>query len=521
MPRRSNRSIVAALLALALTVGACTSTTAGPQTTSSSALSTTPGRPTSPSETATSSSSSTSAEGRTTGPSGTVGAEGIGDPHYPLAGNGGYEVDSYDIDLSYDPESNGLQSTAHLAGTVTSAEGLTQFNLDLQPTMEVSAVTVNGESVNFSHDGSELVITPAALLEPEAALAIDVSYSGKPAVVRGGRGGAPDGGWYRTDSGGAFAAGEPVSASAWYPVNEHPADTATFAVTATVPNGWQVISNGLRQYDDLPDPGQGNSVFRWKLDQPVASYLTTVYIDKFTTIEDTLPDGKPVVLAIGPNVQDGKDLAAQTKKVIEVLSGYFGPYPFSAAGGILTGESSTDIDLETATRPIYSGASLNGVDIVVHELSHQWYGNTVAIKQWSDICINECVASYAPWLWKEQVDGTDLDAMWKRQMRRAVDDEGFWRSPLVDMPAGQEFTSVYSRGPLAMHALRKEMGDNAFLILLKQWPATYAGKHASFDDFEAFVSTVAGRDLAPFVDAWFRGETVPSSDLLYPGDLGK
>lgn len=489
MPRRFDRcALVAAFLAVALTVTACTSTSAGP--------------------------------GETSRSGGTVGAAGIGDPNYPLAGNGGYQVDSYDIDLNYDPGNNNLRATAQLAGSVTSADGLTQFNLDLQPTMEVSAVTVNGVGATFSRDGSELAITPAVALEPQAALAVDVSYTGQPAVVRGSRGGAPDGGWYRTNSGGAFAAGEPVSASAWYPVNEHPADTATFAVTATVPDEWQVISNGLRQNYDLPDPGEGNAVFRWQLDQPIASYLTTIYIDAFTTVEDTLPDGKPIVSAIGPNVRGGKDLAAQTSRVIEVLTGYFGPYPFPAAGAIFTGDSSTNIDLETATRPIYSGDKQSGVDIVVHELSHQWYGNSVTIKRWTDICINECVASYAPWLWKEQVDGTDLDARWKQQMRRAVGDQGFWRSPLVDMPAGQEFTAVYSRGPLAMHALRKEMGDTAFLALLRQWPTTYAGKNASFDDFEAFASTVAGRDLGPFIDAWFRGTTVPTDDVRYPGDLG-
>ena len=436
-----------------------------------------------------------------------------------MAGNGGYQVDSYDLDLSYDPSSNTLRSIAHIKGSVLSADGLTRFNMDLQPTMKVTAVTVNGNDATFRHDGAELVITASALLEPRAGLSVDVTYGGQPGVVRGERG-VDDGGWFRTESGGAFAAGEPISASAWYPVNEHPADTATFAVTATVPDKWQVISNGLRQTDDLPHPGPGKSIFRWKLDEPVASYLTTIYIDKFSLVEDTLPDGKPIVSAIGPNVPGGKDLAMRTKKVIAFLSGYFGPYPFESAGGIFTGQSSTDIDLETATRPVYSGGTIDSVDIEVHELSHQWFGDDVTIKRWSDICINECFASYAPWLWKEQVEGTDLDRMWRRQMSRAVDQPDFWSSPLVDMGPGQEFTSVYDRGPLAMHALRKEIGDDAFLTLLKQWPAMYGGKNASFDDLEAYVSTLSGRDLGSFMDAWFRGRVVPPLPYRYPGDLG-
>ncbi len=450
---------------------------------------------------------------------GAAGSAGFGDPRYPRGGNGGYDVESYVLDLTYDPGSNTLRSTAHLRATITSPEALNRFNLDLQPTMKVSAVTVNGTAASFVHKEAELVIKPAALLEPKSTLVVDVRYSGKPAVVRSGRRGPPDGGWYRTKSGGAFVAGEPISASAWYPVNEHPGDTATFAVTATVADGWKVISNGIPLTTDLPDPGEGRSLFRWQLNQPIASYLTTIYIDKFTTVEEHLPNGTPIVSAIGPNVEGARELATQTDTVIDVLASYLGPYPFGAAGGIFPGESSTHIDLETATRPIYSGGTVHSVDIVVHELAHQWFGNSVTLKSWSDICINECFASYAVWLWHEKVDGTDLDARWKRQMRRAVADPEFWRSPLVAMPSGEEFTAVYDRGPLALQALRNEMGDDRFFTLLRMWPATYGGRHASFGEFEAFASRIAGRDLTPFIDAWYRGTTRPPENLRYPGNL--
>ena len=490
--RRSERTVAHAALAMALALAACT--TSGPD--------------------------STSTEGTTGGHIGTTGAAGIGDPHYPMAGNGGYQVDSYDIDLFYDPDSNELRSVTHLEGTVTSTEGLTRFNLDLQPTMSVSAVSVNGKDADFDHDGAELIITPVGRLDAQSALEVDVEYSGRPAVVRGKRNGAPDGGWYRTDSGGAFAAGEPVNASAWYPVNEHPADTATFAVTAVVPSKWQVISNGVQLSDDLPDPGPGKSVFRWSLNRPVASYQTTIFIDTFALLEDSLSDGTPVISAIGPSAGGTAKFAARTAEVIEFLSDYLGPYPFEAAGGIFTGKSSTGIDLETATRPIYSG-TLTDLKIVVHELSHQWFGNAVTLERWSDICINECLASYMPWLWDEVVDGTDIDVTWRRKMREAVDDPGFWRSPLVDMRAGQEFTSVYVRGPLAVHVLRNEMGDGAFFMLLEKWPTIYGGQYASFEDFAALASSVADRDLAPFIDVWFRGTETPPKEQRYPGGLGK
>lgn len=450
---------------------------------------------------------------------GTVGSPGIGDPYYPDAGNGGYQVDHYDVNLTYDPATNQLAATTAITGAVTAEQGLTRFNLDLQPNLTVSAVTVNDAAGTFEQDDAELVITPAGALPAASPLTVTVTYAGQPDVVGGGTANLGDGGWYRTDSGGAFVAGEPTGASTWYPVNEHPADTATFSVTATVPQGWQVISNGVEQTDGLPAAPAGMTSSRWALDVPIASYLTTIYIDKFTRVDGALSDGKPVVSAIAPDAAaDAPDLARQTGRVIDVLSGFFGPYPMPAAGGIFTGNR-TGFALETATRPVYSVGTDN-LETVVHELAHQWYGDDVTIERWSDICLNECFASYATWLYAEKENGTDLDRLWKSKIQNVLDQPGFWRSPLVDMGAGNEFTRVYDKGPLALHALRREIGDDAFFTIIKQWPATYGGKNATFDEFEAFVNQQTGQDYTAFMDAWFRGTTVPADEYLYPGDLG-
>ena len=164
----------------------------------------------------------------------------------------------------------------------------------------------------------------------------------------------------------------------------------------------------------------------------------------------------------------------------------------------------------------------------MHELSHQWWGDDVTVERWSDICLNECFASYGPWLYNEKVNGEDLDATWKQQMARVVNRPTFWKSPLVDMGPGNEFTRVYDRGPLALHALRKEIGDDAFFKLLKDWPAMYGGKNASFDDLEAYVTTLAGQGhepvhgrLVPRHDGARRGVPLPrQSGQLTPARTG-
>ena len=89
------------------------------------------------------------------------------------------------------------------------------------------------------------------------------------------------------------------------------------------------------------------------------------------------------------------------------------------------------------------------------------------------------------------------------------------------MGAGNEFTAVYTRGPLAIHALRKQMGEKAFAALLKGWPATYGGKAASWSDFVAYVNKLSGQNLTAFINAWFVGKTKPAAQYLHPGGIGR
>lgn len=447
-----------------------------------------------------------------------TGADGAGDPYYPTSGNGGYEVDSYDIAMTYDPASNDLTATTTIAATVTTTAPLARFDLDLQPQMVVDSVKVDEAAAAFQQQDAELVITPAGPLDPSAKITVVVAYHGQPGAVSGGTANLGDGGWYRTLDGGAVVAGEPYSASAWYPVNEHPSDTAGFAVTATVPQGWDVISNGVKDEGALPAAPSGMHSVRYVQKEPIASYLTTIMIDKLTFTTDSY-DGLPIVNAFtsAATKLNDEDLAKNTPKILEVLSSHFGKFPFDAYGGIYTGQGLT-FALETATRPVY--ANWVDLDTVIHETAHQWYGDDVTIAQWKDICLNECFASYAPWLYHEDVDHANLDDEWRTEMSEYADDPGFWSSPLVDMGAGNEFTAVYDRGPLALHALRHEMGEAAFAELLKGWITTYGGKNASFDDLEAYASQLAGTDLKPFMDAWFRGTTIPAEPYRTPPGLG-
>ncbi len=451
-------------------------------------------------------------------PDGATGAESAGDPYYPAAGNGGYDVGAYRVALSFDPATNDLAATTTITATVTEAERLGRFSFDLQQTMSVASVTVNGAPAGFSRHDAKLVITPATGLDPGSAMTVIATYAGHPEPIAGGTSGLADGGWHKTSTGGAAVMGEPGSASAWYPANEHPTDRAAFSVVAFVPQGWNVISNGLPVTEGLPSPPAGYAAFGWGETSQMASYLTTLYIEKFTMTTKVGASGLTIINAYGPGAGRFADLGDKTDQYVSFLATKFGPYPFSSTGGIYMAEP-VGFALETQTRPIYPG----WVDeaTVVHELAHQWFGDAVVVKTWADICLNECFASYAQWLWSESDRQEDLDQTYRDQIASYLTEPAFWEKPLVDMGPGNEFGDVYSRGPLALHALRAELGQAKFSQLLLTWVQQKSGKTAGWSDFEALVAEISGQDESGFLDAWFRKTGVPEDKYLWPGDLHK
>lgn len=439
------------------------------------------------------------------------GGDGAGDAYYPQDGNTGYDVTGYDVNVTYDPSTKRLEGVARITARATA--DLTRFNLDLYQ-LKVTDVDVrDAPAAAFHQEGDhELVITPAKPLVNGEEFTTTVRYGGEPTVVQDRALGRS--GWQVSRSGGAFAAGEPHSATTWFPANDTPRDKAAFALTARVPEGWSVVSNGVEEH--APVTADGWTSFRWVAEEPMATYLTTIAIDRWAVERSTLADGTPVVHAYAPGAEQARRHQDKLPEVLDFLAGKFGPYPFKTAGGIFLADD-IGFSLETQTRPIYAGWA--DLDTVVHENAHQWFGNSVTLENWADICLNECFASYAQWLWDEAKDGADLDERYRVTVEQVADRDAYWERRLYDMGRGNEFRGVYDKGQLALHALRRQIGDEDFDEVLRSWTTTHRGGNASWPEFEAHVEQVSGQDLDAFYAAWFRGDGIPSDEHLFPGSL--
>ncbi|MGW0247595.1 M1 family metallopeptidase [Nocardia goodfellowii] len=437
-----------------------------------------------------------------------VGAAGLGDPYYPMDGNGGYDVGHYDVSIDYDPPTHRIIGKTRIEATATQA--LKSFNLDFTGPA-IANVAVNGVAAEFNRNGDhELTITPARALLPGLPFTVSVEYSGAVAESRSGKG------WTFLPSGGAVVAGQPHSARSWYPLNDTLLDKATFTLQATVPAEWDLVSIGHPTQNTVT--GDRRAV-RWETKEQVLGYLTMLAVDHFQYLEQRRPNGMPLLSAFSPGATDKREFEQRLPEVLDFLEKLYGPYPFETAGGVFH-DADINTSLETQTRPVY--ASWADLNTVVHEITHQWWGDSVTMRHWSDICLNECFAEYtADYLWPERVEGADVDKNYREAIRARLGDDKFWSIPLNDPGVENIFTSAYSRGPLFLHALRKQLGDDVFFAAVREFATTKVHTATSIAEFRSFVQSKSRTDLGGFLDAWLNGTTPPAEKYLFPGSLSE
>lgn len=497
-----------ALLALALLATACQSsgdTATEPVETTSAAVA-----DQTPSTTATADADTeidADAEGSEGAGAAGVGAESLDDPYVASFGNGGYDVDHYDVVIDWAPAESKLEGTTTIEATATQA--LSRFNLDLVG-LAVSDVTVDGADAEFTHNDPELVITPATAIAEGQSFSVVVVYEGSPTEANEADVASPIPSGWHTRHDYAYVAGEPLSASTFHPANDHPSDKASFTYRITAPSDQTVAASGtLRSKDDEGDKTT------WVFEQrhPQASYLTTILIGGFTVIDDgETASGVAIRNVIDDDlVENGAPAFAKQKEMIEFFETIFGPYPFDNYGAALV-EDGFGGALETQTLSIF-GADVIGFGgfaelVVAHEAAHQWFGNNVSVTEWGDIWLNEGFATYAEALWFEH---SDPDFSWAQWIEQTLS-YGPLLEARVHEPEGDLFgAQVYQRGGLTLHALRREVGDDIFFEILMTWNERFGGGNATTADFEALVEELSGTDLGPLFDEWIRSEELPAT----------
>ncbi|MDQ0892822.1 M1 family metallopeptidase [Agromyces ramosus] len=427
------------------------------------------------------------------------GADGAGDPYFPLAGNGGIDVLHYDLDLDYTPAPPApAPMEGRLDGVATidlvATADLDRFNLDLRG-LTASEVTVGGKPMAFTQTDNELVITPRPKLKTGSQAQVVVTYGGttiRPTDIEGALYG-----WVTTRDG-AMVVSEPDGSATWFPVNDHPTDKSTYSFEITVPEGLVAVANGLPSA--APSTADGRTTWFWDAPDPMAAYLSTASVGDYVVNEYVAANGTPIFDAVDPSRLGAAtaDLAL-TSDMLVFFEELYGPYPFNSYGAIVD-DDSVGYALETQTRSFFSRNAREGT--IAHELAHQWMGDHVSPERWADIWLNEGWATYSTWMWNEHRDRATAGETFDEFMSLPADDPE-WDFVVADpQPLGLFAGPVYDRGAATLHALRVKIGDDAFFELAQTWVERFGGGTASTQDFAGLAEEISGLDLEEFFDVW-------------------
>ncbi|MEU9578608.1 M1 family metallopeptidase [Streptomyces chilikensis] len=441
---------------------------------------------------------------------------GVGDHLFPELGNPGYDVLSYDLHFTY-PGSNTRPMEAVTAIEARTTHRLERLNLDFAHG-KVSSVTVDGAKAAFTTAGEDLVITPRALPEAGDTTRIVVRHTSDPRPPKG-----RDHGWVVTKDGLAMA-NQADAAHLVFPCNDHPSDKALYTIRVTAPTALTAVANGLPEKDARSAARAARTrTWTYRSRHPMATELVQVSVGRSAVVTRKGPHGLPLRDVVP--AADRKKLEpwlAKTPGQIGWMEGKVGPYPFETYG-ILVADTATGFELETQTLSLFERFLFTEPaipawlveSVMVHELAHQWFGDSVTPATWSDVWLNEGHATWYEALHAEETGHRTLE----ERMKAAYASSDKWRAeggppaapkaPRKGQKIGIFRPVIYDGAALVLYALRQEIGRHAFEQVERAWVHRHRDGTATTADFVGLASEIAGRDLGGFFRAWLHGTRTP------------
>ncbi|BCY07033.1 M1 family metallopeptidase [Actinoplanes sp. L3-i22] len=445
------------------------------------------------------------------------GAAGLGDRLYPLLGNGGYDVQNYDLTIRYPAKDPAQTISGDVTITAVATQNLSRFDLDFAG-KSVGKVEVNGRAATFSRDGDELIVTPGHALARGKRFWVTVSgFTATPIPANAD---SPAG--FVTTADGTVMAGQPNQSHQLFPSNDHPRDLATYTISMARPAGWAAVANG-RHVGDRTRGGTVTSVYRES--KPMASELIQLAVGDFTVFQRPSVGGVPIRDVVPTRLAaDLLPKADVERSQLAWMVSKVGKYPFEEYGSLVI-DTDLGFALETQTLSLYDTGLFATPKFVLdpimaHELAHMWFGDSVAPYQWSDVWQNE---GHATWYelayadehgqFQDYTGETDLESYFKKVYARG----DVYRArygpvahPLKSDSIWDVFNpNVYDGGALVLYALRQKIGAKAFDVLERSWVAKYRGETASTQDFIALASKISHQNLSGFLNDWLYGTTTP------------
>ncbi len=328
----------------------------------------------------------------------------------------------------------------------------------------------------------------------------------------------------------AWSMGETEYHHYWFPCHDYPNERATTALTCTVPANMRVISNG--RLEDVRENADGTRSFTWRMDVPYPAYLLTLIAGEFDEIVDAWRDVPMLYYVPKGRIEDGKRMMGKTPRMVEFFTQRFGvDYPYPKYAQTVVQQYLGAMENASATTHTYrlladerASMAYSPEPTVAHELVHQWHGDLIAVRDWSQTWLKEGFATYFGGCW-EQFDRGDeeFQITMRDEAKGYLEADARGRRPIVygvTRKNGDELFDMhpYNKASCVLHMLRQVVGEEPFWRGVQLYTRRNAGREVITADFERAMEEATGRSLARFFEQWIYKAGHPEFRVSYAWD---
>jgi aminopeptidase N len=446
-----------------------------------------------------------------------------------------FDVLHYRIELRFDEETKSLWGKTTIRMSAF-RDGLATIALDAETFTVDRVEDESSRELAFTHTNGRLAIELARPARHAEEFSLTVHYSGTGIDVDPERFGMSKGYDLGLDFKDETAEHPrlintlsfPEGARHWFPSHDHPHDRATQETIATVGEDYKVLSNGrLVEVRDGPDPG--TRTWHWSQERPHPTYLFVLVAGPYVVLKDSVGNLPLHYWIYEKDRDDAMRSFEKTKAIIRFFEGEYGvafpwvKYDQVTIPGIGGGAESTSATVlgESTIHDARAEQDFPSHGLVAHEAAHQWWGNLVSYRDWSETWMSESFATYGEYLFSRHDLGDDEGAVNLLAKKEAYLGEARerYRRPIVsrrwERPNDNFDRHTYQKGAVVLHMLRFVLGEAPFRAAVQHFLETHAFQPVDTHDFIDSIQEATGQNLEWFFDQWIYRAGHPVFDVSF------
>ena len=429
-------------------------------------------------------------------------------PQIVFSSQNDFDVTYYEINISIDPDSE-IVWGAITTRAKSEIVGLSTMLLDLYDNMTIDSVS--GNVSLYQHEYDKIEITLDNVYNYHEEFEVTVFYHGHPDS----RVGYARPMVFQIVKGKKIVCTEscPYYARCWWPCKDTPADKPdSVDIKIRVPEELIVASNGVRL--DIAENGDNTRTHHWQIKNPIATYLITVTSYEYSEFSDIYVNANNDTLNLMYFVfpHDSARAAPQIKKVpnmIKILSNYYGEYPFLNEKYGMAQYVGDWAAMEYQTLSCFNSSYITDEETVLHELSHQWWGDCVSPENFHHTWISEGFAVFSEAIYWGEIRGPGSYFNHINSLASAFSLSDTLYQHDISTPNQVYPIIVYHKGAWVLHMLRHVVGDNMFWLCLQEYRRRHEYSSATTEDLQAACEAIYGESLEWFFHQWVYEPSYP------------